>query len=368
MPRPLIARIDGRALSHNLAAVRTRAGHRRVWAVAKANAYGHGLDRAVRAFGAADGLGLLELDEARRARSRGWTKPILLLEGVFDPNELDEATRLDLTCVVHCFEQIEMIERRPDSAALSVYLKLDSGMNRLGFAPQDAFLARQRLEAAAGVRVVALMSHLANADRREPGPCDVQEQRRAFERLCKGSHAETSLCNSAALFLHPDLGDDWVRPGIALYGSSPATSASAAALGLRPAMALDSALIAVRTVPAGARVGYGSRWAASRPTRIGVVACGYADGYPRSAPDGTPVWVAGRRAALVGRVSMDMLSVDLTGVDEAGVGSPVQLWGEHVGIDEVALHAERVAYELMCGLNPRVRVTDAVIDQLGGQG
>ena len=363
MPRPLIARIDGRALSHNLAAARVRAGRRRVWAVVKANAYGHGLERAVRAFGVADGLALLEVDEAQRARACGWTKPILLLEGVFDPRELEEAVQLELTCVVHCFEQIEMIERRPDRGALSVYLKVDTGMNRLGFAPQDAALARQRLEAVAGVHVAALMSHMANADRREAGPSDVQSQRLAFERLCKGSKSQTSLCNSAALFVHPDLGDDWVRPGIALYGSSPASSASAASLGLRPAMALDSALIAVRTVPAGGRVGYGSRWAASRPTRVGVVACGYADGYPRSAPDGTPVWVAGHRAPLAGRVSMDMLSVDLTGIDDAGVGSPVQLWGEHVSIDEVGRHSERVAYELMCGLNPRVRVTDALIDQ-----
>jgi alanine racemase len=363
MPRPLIARIDACALIHNLAAARVRAGRRHVWAVVKANAYGHGLERAVRAFGAADGLALLEMDEAQRARASGWTKPILLLEGVFDPRELDEAVRLEVTCVVHCFDQIEMIEHRPDGAALSVYLKFDSGMNRLGFAPQEAASARRRLEAVAGVRVAALMSHLANADRRETGPCDVQSQRRAFDRLRKGSELQTSLCNSAALFLHPDLGDDWVRPGIALYGSSPATSASAAALGLRPAMALDSALIAVRTVPAGGRVGYGSRWAAPRPTRVGVVACGYADGYPRSAPDGTPVWVAGHRAALAGRVSMDMLSVDLTGIDDVGVGSSVQLWGEHVGIDEVARHSERVAYELMCGLNPRVRVTDALTDQ-----
>jgi len=359
VPRPLIARIDARALSHNLAVARTRAGRRRIWAVAKANAYGHGLERAVRAFVDADGLALLEVDEAQRARDCGWSKPILLLEGVFDARELAAAMRLELTCVVHCFEQIEMIERRPDGVGLAVYLKLDSGMNRLGFAPQDAASARRRLEAVVGLRIAGLMSHLANADRREAGPCDVQTQRRAFERLCKGSRAETSLCNSAALFLHADLGDHWVRPGIALYGSSPARSASAEALGLRPAMALNSALIAVRTVPTGGRLGYGSRWAAARPTRVGIVACGYADGYPRSAPDGTPVWVAGRRAALAGRVSMDMLSVDLTGVDEAGIDSPVQLWGEHVSIDEVARQSERVAYELMCGLNPRVRVSDA---------
>jgi len=359
VPRPLIARIDVSALGHNLAAARARARRRRIWAVAKANAYGHGLERAVRAFAGADGLALLEIEEAQRARQMGWGKPILLLEGVFEPLELDEAARLGLTCVVHCVEQLEMLERRHDRGPLEVYLKIDSGMNRLGFAPGDAAPARQRLQAVAGVRLTALMSHLANADRVEAGACDVPSQRREFERLCAGVAADTSLCNSAALFLHPDLGDRWVRPGIALYGASPAGSTSAAALGLRPAMALNSALIAIHNVPAGARVGYGSRWTAARPTRLGVVACGYADGYPRSAPDGAPVWVAGRRAPLVGRVSMDMLSVDLTGIDEAGVGSPVQLWGEHVGIDEVAALSERVAYELMCGLNPRVRVSDA---------
>jgi alanine racemase len=359
VPRPLIARIDRRALKANLGAARARAGQRRIWAVAKANAYGHGLERAVSAFSDADGLALLEVGEARRARQTGWKKPILLLEGVFDPLELGEVARLDLTCVVHCFEQIEMIELRDDQGELDVYLKLDTGMNRLGFAPGDAASALSRLQAVPGVRVAALMSHLANADRLDGGPCDVPTQQRAFERLCAGFAGETSLCNSAALFLHPDLGDQWVRPGIALYGSSPSGSTAAAELGLRSAMALNSALIAVRTVAAGARVGYGSRWVASRPTRVGVVACGYADGYPRSAPDGTPVWVAGRRTALVGRVSMDMLSVDLTGIDDAGVGSPVQLWGEHVGIDEVARQSERLAYELMCGLNPRVRVGDA---------
>jgi alanine racemase len=360
VPRPLIARIDCRALSRNLAVARSRAGGRRVWAVAKANAYGHGLERAVRAFAGADGLALLEVEEAQRARDKGWDKPILLLEGVFDPAELIEAARLDLTCVVHCVEQIEMIELRADRARLlQVYLKVDSGMNRLGFAPDQAASARQRLESAPGVRVAALMSHLANADRSGAGPCDVQSQRQAFERVRADFTGDTSLCNSAALFLHPDLGDQWVRPGIALYGSSPSSSASAAELGLHATMALNSELIAVRTVPVGARVGYGSRWVARQRTRIGVVACGYADGYPRSAPDGTPVWVAGRRVALAGRVSMDMLSVDLTGVDEAGIGSPVQLWGEQVDIDEVARQSGRLAYELMCGLNPRVRVGEA---------
>jgi alanine racemase len=359
VPRPLIARIDRGAMSRNLAVARVRAGHRRIWAVAKANAYGHGLERAVSAFAGADGLALLEVDEGVRARAHGWNKPVLLLEGVFDARELDEAARLGLTCVVHCDEQIQMIEGRAGTSVLDVYLKLDTGMNRLGFAPAQAAFARARLQACPGVRLAALMSHLANADGTEAGPGDVLSQRRMFESLCAGFDGETSLCNSAALFLHPELRDTWVRPGIALYGSSPSGSVAAASLGLAPAMALDSELIAVHTVPAGGRVGYGSRWVARRPTRLGVVACGYADGYPRSAPDGTPVWVAGRPAALAGRVSMDMLTVDLTGIDDAGVGSPVQLWGQHVGIDEVARRSERLAYELMCGLNPRVRVGDA---------
>jgi len=346
-------------MSHNLAVARARAGRRRIWAVAKANAYGHGLERAVRAFSQADGLALLEIEEAQRARDSGWGKPILMLEGVFDPAELTEAARLDLTCVVHCIEQIEMIERRTRPAPLAVYLKLDTGMNRLGFAPDQAASARARLEAVPGLRLAALMTHLANADRLAGGPCDVQAQRHVFEPLRRDFGGQTSLCNSAALFLHPDLGDDWVRPGIALYGASPANTSAAAELGLRAAMALNSELIAVRSVPAGAHVGYASRWTARHPGRLGVVACGYADGYPRSAPDGTPVWVAGHRAELAGRVSMDMLCVDLTGIDQAAIGSPVQLWGEHVGIDEVAQRSQRLSYELMCGLNPRVRVADA---------
>jgi len=355
----LIARIDVRAMTHNLAVARVRAGHRRIWAVVKANAYGHGLERAVRAFSEADGLAVLEIEEAQRARQIGWSKPILLLEGVFDPHELVEATRLDLTCVVHCTEQIQMIERRSDHGGLKVYLKLDTGMNRLGFAPGDAALARARLGAIPGVRLAALMSHLANADVVAGSSCDVRTQQRAFEPLCQGFAGETSLCNSAALFLHLDLGDDWVRPGIALYGAAPTPSTAAADLGLRPAMALNSELIAVRAVQSGACVGYASRWIARRPSRIGVVACGYADGYPRGAPDGTPVWVAGHRVELAGRVSMDMLSVDLTGIEQIGVGSPAQLWGEQVGIDEVAQRSGCLSYELMCGLNPRVRVGDA---------
>ncbi len=347
-------------MSDNLAQARVRAHGRRIWAVAKANAYGHGLERAVRAFADADGLALLEIEEAQRARQTGWSKPILLLEGVFDAQELELAAHLDLTCVVHCVEQVQMIERLPRGRAVRVYLKLDTGMNRLGFAVEEAAPMRARLQAADGVRALALMSHFANADGGGHGGCDVESQRRLFARLRQDFDGEASLCNSAALFLHPDLGDQWVRPGIALYGASPSVQAGVSTFGLRAAMNLNSELIAVRRVPAGACVGYGSRWTAPHPGRIGVVACGYADGYPRSAPDGTPVWVDGRRAALVGRVSMDMLMVDLSGMPAAGIGAPVQLWGDQVSIDEVAAASDRVSYELMCGLSPRVRVGDAL--------
>jgi alanine racemase len=359
VPRPLIARIDLHAMEHNLAAARARAGRRSIWAVAKANAYGHGLERAVRAFAQADGLALLELEEAQRARRVGWTRPILLLEGVFAADELREAARLGLTCVVHCEEHVRMVERLPAHLQIRIYLKIDTGMNRLGFAPAEALAARIRLLAAPAVSSLAQMTHLANADRTEAGPCDVASQRQAFAPLCAGFDGESSLCNSAALFLHADLGDRWVRPGIALYGAAPAPQADAAALGLRPAMNLESELIAVRTVPRGGHVGYGSRWTARRDSRIGVVACGYADGYPRAAPDGTPVWVGDRRVGVVGRVSMDMLSVDLTDHPAAMPGTAVQLWGNRVSIDEVARRCGRLAYELMCGLNPRVQVGEA---------
>jgi len=358
VPRPLIVRIDPSAMAHNLAVARVRAGARRIWAVAKANAYGHGLERAVRAFADADGLALLEIDEALRARECGWHKPVLLLEGVFEASELEQAALHDLSCVIHCEEQIVMVESLRRDLKVAVYLKLDTGMNRLGFAPEQAARARARLMAAPAVKRLDAMSHLANADRTAAGPCDVLTQRRSFEALWQDFDGQTSLCNSAALFLHPDLGDQWVRPGIALYGAAPAACTVASELGLRAAMNLDSALIAVREVEAGASVGYGSRWTASRRSRIGVVACGYADGYPRSAPDGTPVWVGGVRADLVGRVSMDMLAVDITGHAGAGPGTPVQLWGDKLPIDEVARRSERLAYELMCGLNPRVRVSE----------
>jgi alanine racemase len=359
MPRPIHATIDIPAMQHNLAAARVRAGHRRVWAVVKANAYGHGIDLAVQAFRAADGLALLDLDEAERARAAGWTRPILLLEGCFEAGDLALAERLALTTVVHHEQQVRLLELARPARPIGVYLKLNSGMNRLGFAdPGAARAARERLERLPQVRVEALMTHFANADRPDPqrGPTGVAEQVRRFGELAQGWTGPTSLSNSAALWFHPAIADDAVRPGIVLYGGAPDPAHDAAALGLRPAMHLRSRLIAVQQVAAAASVGYGAQYVADRPMRIGVVACGYADGYPRHAPNGTPVAVAGVRVPTVGRVSMDMLCVDLDAVPGADVGAEVQLWGNRIPIDEVAIAAGTVGYELMCALAPRVAV------------
>jgi alanine racemase len=361
VPRPILATVDLGALRHNLARAREAARGRFVWAVVKANAYGHGLTRALRAFAEADGLALLDLDEAVRAREAGWRKPILLLEGCFEAADLAACSDHVLTTVVHCGEQLEMLERHRPVRPLSVHLKLNTGMNRLGFRPQRAVQAYERLRGLHSVRELTLMMHFANADRPRDatGPVPVAEQLEEFESVTAEWPEPRSLANSAALFLLPEVGGDSVRPGIALYGGATDEHHPAASLGLRAAMALTSRIIGVQTIEAGAAVGYGARFVAQRRTRIGVVACGYADGYPRHAPDGTPVVVAGVRVPLAGRVSMDMITVDLTHVPEAGVGSAVELWGAQLPIDDVANAAGTVGYELMCALAPRVPVVEA---------
>lgn len=346
-------------MRHNLALARRHARGRFVWAVVKANAYGHGLERAVRAFAEADGLALLDLGEAHRARDAGWRRPILLLEGFFEPGDLGAIARLELATVVHSVEQVEMLERS-DVDSLDVHLKLNTGMNRLGFTAAGAESAYLRLKALPGVRSVTCMMHFANADRRIDltGPVEAAEQIALFERVVGGWNERRSLANSAALFLRPEVGGDMVRPGIVLYGAATDETHTAQSLGVQPAMTLASRLIATQTLNPGQAVGYGSRWTAQRALRVGVVACGYADGYPRAAPDGTPVAVDGVQAPLVGRVSMDMITVDLSSLPQAGIGSRVELWGTQVPIDEVANRAGTVGYELMCALAPRVPVVE----------
>lgn len=363
MPRPILATIHVAALRDNLARLRASAPGARVWAVVKADAYGHGIERVFAGFAAADGFALLDLAEAGRIRALGWRKPILLLEGVFEPRDLETCSRLDLWHTVHCDEQIQMLALHPTERPQRVFLKMNSGMNRLGFAPGRFRAAFSRLSALPQVEDVALMTHFSDAD----GPRGIAAQRKVFDEVARDLPGERSLCNSAAALRHA-AGDeriaaDWIRPGIALYGSSPDYPEHGAAdWRLRPAMTLATKIIAIQDVPTGASVGYGSKFTADSALRIGIAACGYADGYPRHCGTGTPVLVEGCRTRLLGRVSMDMVALDLTRLPQAGVGSEVVLWGRAaangalLAIDEVACAAGTVGYELMCALARRVPV------------
>jgi len=341
-------------LRHNLGVVRRHAPQSRIWAVIKANAYGHGLARAAQALAAADGYGLLNPDEAVRLREAGITKPILLLQGIFQPADLVVADRYGLMLAVHDVEQILMLERARLTSPLTVWLKLNSGLNRLGFSGSGARAAYSRLQAGGKSAAISLMTHFADAD----GSGGVATQLARFVEWTAGLEGEVSLANSAAILRYPESHADWVRPGIMLYGCSPFADVSAESLGLQPVMTLASEVIAVQEIKPGDRVGYGGTFEAHQAMRIGVVACGYADGYPRHAPGSndrnTPVIVAGKRTATVGRVSMDMLCADLSAIPEARVGSPVTLWGEGLSADEVAASAGTVSYELLCALAARV--------------
>lgn len=352
--RPIKATINLDALRHNLAVVRHYAPGSRVFAVVKADAYGHGVMRAVRALAEADGVALLEIDAAVRLREGGYKKRIALLEGLFDRAEVEVAAAHDLTVVVHNEDQLRIMDEAPAGARLDVMLKLNTGMNRLGFALGAAPAARDRLAAHRAVRRLTLMTHFATADDAR----GVDWQVKVFEQVAAGRQHERSIANSAAILRFPQTHADWVRPGIMLYGCSPFADAPAHGFGLVPVMTLSSTIIAVQDLRAGERIGYAGTFEAPGPLRVGTVACGYADGYPRHAPTGTPVLVNGVRTRTLGRVSMDMLCVDLTGIPAAGVGSPVVLWGEGLSADEVAQAAGTVSYELMCARAPRVPVIE----------
>ena len=362
MPRPLYALIHTQALQANLARSRLATGDARLWAVVKANAYGHGVARVFEGLRGADGFAVLDLAEAQILRDLGWRGPVLLLEGVFEQRDLELCSRLDLWHVVHTEAQIDMLSRHKTQVPHRVFLKMNSGMNRLGFAPERFRSAWVRLNALPQVDEITLMTHFAHADDAQ----GVAEQLACFHACTHDLQGERSLANSAAVLRHGSdaavLGD-WVRPGIALYGSAPDHPLhNAAHWGLQPAMSLRSQLIGLQDLRAGDEVGYGGVFKAPHAMRIGVVACGYADGYPRHAPIGTPVLVSGVRCATVGRVSMDMLCVDLTPAPQATLGSEVTLWGkastgEELSIDEVAFAAGTVGYELMCALASRVPVS-----------
>jgi len=384
MPRPIHATVHLPALQHNLQRCRQAGGAARVWAVLKANAYGHGIERVYAALRGADGLALLDLSEAERLRTLGWRGPILLLEGAFEPRDLELCSRLQLWHVLHRSEQIDWLAAHKTEAPQRVFLKLNSGMNRLGLRPEAFRAAWTRLSHLPQVEEIGLMTHFSDADGLRGGQEGVRHQLDTFVRTTHDLPGERSLCNSAALLRHglalhlgsgPEaqpLAADWTRPGIALYGSAPDFAQhSAADWGLQATQTLASQLIAVQDVPAGETVGYGSTYTATHAMRIGIVACGYADGYPRHAPGsnahGGPVLVRGVRTRLVGRVSMDMLAVDL-GPVEAHLGSTCQpgdavtLWGRSgcgalLPIDEVAHAAGTLGYELMCALAARVPVS-----------
>ncbi len=354
MPRPIAATLDLAALRHNLGVVRQHAPRSRALAVIKADAYGHGLLRTARALSDADGFALLELEGAVRLRDAGFQQRIVLLEGIFEPRDVPLLTQYRLSTVVHNHEQIALLKAAPAGAALDVLLKLNSGMNRLGFSAAHAPLEALRSNLAVGE--ITLMTHFANADDAR----GVAWQLETIERLVKdlgfvrGVTLPRSFANSAAILRYPQTHGDWVRPGIMLYGSTPFADVPAATLGLKPVMTLTSAIIAVQSLKAGDTVGYGGTFTAQHAMRMGVVACGYADGYPRHAPNCTPVLVNGRRTGTVGRVSMDMLCVDLTALPDAGVGAPVELWGANNPVQDVAVAAGTVGYELLCAIAPRV--------------
>jgi alanine racemase len=379
MPRPIEALIHVDALAHNLARARRAAGDARVWAVVKADAYGHGIERAFAGLQAADGFALLDLAEAERVRALGWRGPVLLLEGVFEPRDLETCSRLGLWHVIHREEQIDWLAAHKTRDPHTVVLKMNSGMNRLGFRPAAFRGAWTRLNALPQVDSIVLATHFADAD----GPRGIAHAMTLFAQATHDLPGERSVANSAGLLRHgpADLapvdtgGDpaavraDWVRPGIAVYGSSPDYPTHAIGhWDLQPTMSLRAKVIATQDLTPGDAVGYGSRFVATAPMRIGIVACGYADGYPRVVPCSaapgepeTPVLVDGHRGRLVGRVSMDMLTVDLTPFPSAGVGSEVTLWGQAatgawLPIDEVAHAAGTVGYELMCALARRVPV------------
>jgi len=350
MSRPIAATLDLAAIAANVERARQYAAGAELLAVVKANAYGHGLARVLPALAGADGLALIELDAALRLRETGYSRPILLLEGFFDVRELEAIARNRIAVVVHDVEQVRMLEREKIQAPIDIYLKINTGMNRLGISPALVAKACERRANLPAVASVTLMTHFARLDEDD----GVAESLARFDRACAGLSYRRSMANSAGVIRYSEVGGDVVRPGIMLYGATPFAKRCAQSLGLVPAMTLRSRIIAVQAIERGDAVGYGATFRAPHPMRIGVVACGYADGYPRHAPNGTPVLVDGRRVPMAGRVSMDMLTVDLSPVPTAGIGSDVVVWGHGLPVDEVAAAASTVGYELLCAVAPRV--------------
>jgi alanine racemase len=357
MTRPAKVVIDLAALQHNLSRIRTLAPASKVMAIVKTDAYGHGIQRVAQSIPGADGFGVACLDEAEQLRSMGVTRPVLLLEGPYGADELGRTQALDLDIVVHHEYQLRMLEQASLNAPLKVWLKIDSGMHRLGFNPEEIFHVWQRLTDCNNVAgLPRLMTHFAAANERE-NPMTL-EQLRVFNTVCGQLEGERSLANSAAILNWPDTHADWVRPGLMLYGASPMADDTAAAHDLRPVMSMVSELISIKTLKRGDPVGYGAGWRCPADMPVGIVAAGYGDGYPRHAVSGTPIIVKGRRACIIGNISMDMLAVDLRSVPEARIGDPVELWGAQLPIEEIARRAGTIPYELLCGVHKRLEFVE----------
>jgi alanine racemase len=351
MSRPIVANIHLDALAHNLHIARGLTSAR-IMAVIKANGYGHGLLNVAEALKEAEGFALLDIQDAIKLRQAGYQQTILLLEGVFSEHDLAIVAEYDLSCVIHNDTQIGLLKAYPRRNALQVWLKINTGMNRLGFKPESVAAAMAQLRSQQAIRDVTLMTHFAHADEVR----GVSAQLEVFHQIACDYRAPRSLANSAAVYRYPKTHGDWVRPGIMLYGASPFANQSADELRLRPAMTLTSQIIAIQALQSGDEVGYGGLFRADRSMRIGIVACGYADGYPRQAPNGTPILVEGQLTQILGRVSMDMMCVDLTPVVGAQIGSPVTLWGQGLAVERVSKAAGTISYELLSAITQRVRV------------
>lgn len=353
MSQLIRAVIDTSALRHNLNLIRARAGRAQVMAVVKANAYGHGLVATALAIQDSGAFAVARLEEGMSLRAAGVSARIVLLEGVFSRSQLEDAAHDQLDLVVHDPRQVELLEQAGGAQRFALWIKIDTGMNRLGFAPRDFPAALERIRALpAPARELRLMTHLACADERDARL--TQEQLARFREVTAGLPYETSIVNSAGLLAGLAPQSHWVRPGLALYGASPFAGATAADFGLKPVMTLMSTVLTVRDVRRGERVGYGGAWSAARDSKIAILAAGYGDGVPRSFETGTPVLIGGARAPLVGRVSMDMIAVDVTAIPQVRVGTSALLWGAGLPVEEVARHAGTIAYELLCSVSQRV--------------
>jgi alanine racemase len=356
MSRPARALLDSEALRHNLAQVRRCAPRARVMAVVKANGYGHGLLWVAQALAGADAFAVASVEEGVQLRRGGIRQPITVLEGFFSADEIPLLVEHGLEPAIHRVGQLQQLESAA-AAPAAVWVKVDSGMHRVGFVPEDFGDAWRRVKALRGVRQARVMTHFANADEtRDPATL---RQMEVFGALTGDLNVETSLANSAGVVAWPASHGEWVRPGIMLYGASPVNGREAGDLGLRPVMTLESALISVQQRRRGDAVGYGGDWVCPEDMPVGVVAIGYGDGYPRHMRAGAPVLVNGTRAALIGRVSMDMITVDLRAVPQARVGDRVVLWGTGLAVDEMARHAGTISYELLCHVTERIPRVDA---------